>query len=341
MCDSGIEAPERPENPEWIWKNAKAPCWVTCCVMGTQQTLKQYALIFPPLQPFTMCINPILNPILGMLDYCVVRYTMTSMKFGNEEMAFTGNCCSYHQALCCGQCKTCLTCSIWFNCMGGMHVMPTYLDQHICKADNQANFVPGTRWQDAGECKEHFTKIRASVLDATGPPFDDHMYIMQLVPAPPCCEACKGMCAGFGDKSMLHINNQLRYVRIANRQLRFTGDAAGFNALRPGCCYTCGYKLPCYLCHSMMGTYTTAYKQYIDNHLEWLPEGHNAGGVERSLAEGASSALGGLTSAFGGSGKGSGTGSIKMAVPMEGFGSGTAIELEPNPGTDAPGQQAS
>lgn len=332
MCDAGIKVPERPKNPEWIWKNADAPCWVTCCVVGTQQTLKQYSLAFPPLAPFTCCINPFLNPILGMLDYCIVAYRMEDMKFGSEPMAFKGNCCSYHSALCTSQCKTCLTCGVWFNFYGGNHVMPTYLDQHICMKENQANFVAGDRWQDAAKCKTHYEQIRESVLNKVGKPFDDHMYIMQNTPPPTCWEGCKGMCASFGDKSMIDINNQLRYVRIANRQLRFTGDPAGFNALQPSLAYMVG-MCPCYCTHVCMGTYKTAFNQYIDNHLEWLPTGHNEGGVERSLAEGTMQAVSSATSAMG-----------SMASGVSGlFGSSSSVAPESNPSsTDtAAGQKAS
>merc|ERR1719409_2190861 len=122
------------------------------------------------------------------------------------------------------------------------------------------------------------------------------------------------------------MNNQLRYVRIGNRQLRFTGNAADLDKLQPGC----GYKLtscPCFCYHTIIGTYKTAYNQYIDNHIEWLPEGHNPGGMERSLAEGALAAVGSASEAMGslGSSMGSmfGGGSAKVApepTPASGTG---------------------
>merc|ERR1711988_1651600 len=228
------------------------------------------------------------------------------MKFGNEGMAFKGSCCTYHWALCGNQCYSCLSCGIWFNFYGGMHVMPTYLDQHICMAKDQANFVPGNRWQQAAACKAHYEQVRTQVLEKVGKPFDDHMYIMQNTPPPGCWEGCKGYCVSAEEKAMLDINNQLRYVRIANRPLRFTGDAAGFKSIQPSCLYKTT-MCPCYCTHHLMGTYKSAYNQYVDNHIEWLPEGHNEGGVERSLAEGtlaaassASEAMGSLASGMGG-----------------------------------------
>jgi len=309
--------------------------------MTTQQTLKQYGLVFPPLQPFSCCINPILNPILGMLNYAIVAYRMEDMKFGNEGMAFNGNCCTYHWALCGNQCYSCLSCGIWFNFYGGMHVMPTYLDQHISTKKDQANFVPGNRWQQAAACKLHFETVRSQVLDK-GKPFEDHMYIMQNTPAPGCWESCVGLCVSAEEKAMLDINNQLRYVRIANRQLRFTGDAAGFKSIQPSCTYKTA-MWPCYCTHYLMGTYKSAYNQYVDNHIEWLPTGHNEGGMERSLAEGSLAAVNSANEAMGAA-QAMAMGSL--ASGMGGmFGSGSQVAPESNaaapPATPgAPGEKS-
>jgi hypothetical protein len=151
--------------------------------------------------------------------------------------------------------------------MGGNHVMPTYLDQHICEKTDKA-FQPGDRWKDAGECKKRFKEIKT--LAFADPPFDEHMYIMQNIHNPPCCETCKALCSGYGKKQVVQINNELRYLRVGHKKVKFTGDAAGFNALRPGWKWICCCHWPCYLLHSCcLGTYKKAYNQYVDNHLEW------------------------------------------------------------------------
>jgi hypothetical protein len=192
--------------------------------------------------------------------------------------------------------------------------MPTYLDQHICLAKEKETFEPGKRWEDAAQCKVHFENVRQSVIDKSGPPLqDNNFYVMQNVPAPPCGEACKLMCAGFGDKAEMTLNNQLRYVRIGNKQLKFTGDAAGFQATQPGCMYKCT-SCPCFLFHNFAGTYNTAFNQYIDNHLEWLSE-------EESAAKNAES-------------------SPSAASSMFSMGGAAKVAPEPNPDT-TPSQQPS
>jgi len=286
---SGIEVPTRPENPEFVWKTAKAPIWVTCCVMGFQQALKNYGLIFPPAEAFSSCINPTISPLLGVLDYCALVYRIDDMKMGGESLKFKGNCATYHQACCCVQLKSYATCTLYQNCYGGNLVMPTYLDSHICEAKNAADFQPGNRWEDATKCKERFAEIKKHVADKGDPPFDEHMYLMQPVPNPPCCESMKMCCSSYGDQQMVLINNELRYTRIGHKQMRFTGDAAGFNATKLGCCAK--IMCPCsYGLHKMLGTYNTAHKNYIDNHLEWLPEGHAQEGLGRDMAAGKQSA---------------------------------------------------
>jgi hypothetical protein len=265
--------------------------------------MKQYPVLCPPLEPLKPCINPMLNPCLGMLDYCALIGRVENMTFGGEGLAFTGNCCGYHQVMCCANLKSCCTCSI-YSCCGGDLLAPTYLDQHTCLTKEKDTHLPGNRWEDAGKCKERFKEIKTQAKEPTGPPFDEHMYLMQPVPSPPCCESMKNCCSSYGDKEMMFINNRLRYIRIGHKQMRFTGDAAGFNALRPSCCFCC-HHCPCYTLHKTLGTYTKAYNQYIDNHLEWLPEGHAPPGVARDMAAG------------------------KMSA-----------KVHPDPAADAPGQQS-
>lgn len=185
--------------------------------------------------------------------------------------------------------------------------MPTYLDQHICLQKDAGTFQPGNRWQDAAQCKEHFEKARQSVLDKSDPPFDDYMYIMQNVPAPPCCEACRGMCSGFGQRAELGLNNQLRYVRIGHQQVKFTGSAAGIDATRPNCMYKCTC-CPCWLLHNfVLQTYKHAFNQYIDNHLEWLSA------EEAKVKNDEDTSIAATLSAGTGSLMGSITGSAKVA----------------------------
>jgi len=219
-------------------------------------------------QPF---IDPILNPCLGGLDYCVFVYRVNDMKFGDKKLAFTGNCCSYYTALACVELKTIASCTIWYNCCGGKHVMPNYLDNHVCEITEKADFKPIDRWEDAGKCKAHFAEIKQNAHN--NKPFNKHMFLMQNIPPPSCMENCAGLCHGYGDKQMVMVNNELRYVRIGHRKMRFTGDAAGFASVRASCCFKCQCTT-CYAFHTLMGTYVKAHRRYIDNHLEWDPTGN-------------------------------------------------------------------
>jgi len=163
--------------------------------------------------------------------------------------------------------------------------MPTYLDSHICEEKNAADFQPDELWKDGPKCKARFAEIKKHVADKGDPPFDERMYLMRPLPDPPICERLKMCFMGYGDQQMVLINNELRYIRIGHKQLRFTGDAAGFNATKLGC--MAKLMCPCaYMLHKTLGTYNKAYNNYIDNHLEWLPEGHAQEGLARDLASG-------------------------------------------------------
>lgn len=238
--------------------------------MTTQQGIKQYRHV-PFLAPFTCCIDPILNPLIGTLDYCVVKYAIDEFIFGGRKLAFQGDYCSYNCVLCKSSCGACLTCGVWYFCFGGNHIMPTYLDEHVCWADEEKTFKPGTRYEDAGRCKNHFEQVRETVLSNKKDAFLDHMYIMQNTPAMPFCDMCKNFCScDFGTKQMLAIENQLRYTRIGGQQMKFLGSADGFNATQPSCGYMC-HHCPCWCFHRcIMGTYKDALFQYTDNNLAWV-----------------------------------------------------------------------
>jgi len=298
-CDPGIQIPPRQEDPEWNWKSAEAPCFVKCCVMSTQNGMKQYKHI-PLLAPFSCCIDPLLNPCLGTLNYCIVKYAIKNFKFGGKQVEFKGDYCSYNCVLCKSTCTTCLTCGVWYHCMGGEHVMPTYLDQHVCWVEEDATFKPGDRYEDAGRCAAHFEQVREKVLNKKNG-YLDHMYIMQNTPGMPFCDMCKNACScDFGTKQMLAIENQLRYTRIGGQQMKFLGSADGFNATQPGCGYMCA-KCPCYFCHNcVLGTYKDAVNQYTDNNLEWMSTAEVADAKAQDFSiEGALPSMGGL---FGGGG---------------------------------------
>lgn len=278
-CASGIEVPARPEDPAFVWKTAKAPCWVTGCVMGVQTCMKNYPLMCPGAEVLEPFVDPILAPCLGGLEYCVIAYQIEDMKFGDKKLAFTGNCCSYYTALACVELKTMASCTIWYSCCGGIHVLPNYLDNHVCLTTEKADFKPLDRWEDAGKCKAHFAEIKKNAHDNT--PFNEHMFLMQNVPSPSCSENCAAFCHGYGTKQLNMLNNELRYVRIGHRKLKFTGDADGFASVQPSCCFKLGCTT-CFAAHTFMGTYRKAHRIYIDNHLAWddHPEGLPAGTSE-------------------------------------------------------------
>lgn len=227
--------------------------------------------MMPFLEPFKPCINAVLNPCMGVLDYCTLVYRIEDMKFGGNGIKFKGDCCTYHQNLCCVALKDDCSCFLYSMCCGGSLIQPTYLDEHICEDKEEGTFQPGTRWQDASQCKDRVLEIRKQVQNEAMAPFSEHMYMMRPIPDPTCCETLGHCCSDYGTQQVALVENELKYIRVGNKKLKFTGDAAGFNALKLSCCAKM-IIAPCYSMHKMVGTYTAAHNQYIDNHLAWADE---------------------------------------------------------------------
>lgn len=255
---------------DWVWMSAKTPLWVKFTVGLMTQIIKNYSKI-PGIGQMLMAFGPILDPLLDpfvrMLDYFTLKYMLQDYTFGGKRLKFTGNFKEYWCLIAKSTWKTWSTCTIWFNFLGGKHVVPTYLDEHLCWEDEDRE--PGNRWRDHKACKEHFKNVRKSVLG--GEPFEDYMYISQITPAMPFCEALKHtFCGGgFGGKAKREIDNSLRYLRIGGKPIKFTGTPEGLKKTQAGCCFKVLLFPIYYLMDAILGIYSSRFNNYVDAHIEW------------------------------------------------------------------------